>query len=181
MDQDNVTVKTVFKMLDVPTGGRISRENYEVYSRKEEEKVKKMNPAEAENVYRALMAISDAIGLDKFARDGGMSYTVREFEIARHVASRSGLPDVNRTFHTALFKAIDTSGDGYLQRNEWSTYLKVCGTYVSDSQALQSFDSIDANKDGKISLEEYVATCIDFWCNVGKNLGSQDMYGTEVL
>ena len=177
MAQDNATAKTVFKMLGVPAGGKISREDYEVYARKEQDQVSKMNPIEAEKVYQALMAITDAIGLDKFARDGGMSYTARDFEVARHVASRSELPDANRAFHTALFKAIDTSGDGYLQRNEWSTYLKVCGTYVSDSQAQQSFDSIDTNKDGKLSLEEYIATCFDFWCN----LGSQDMYGTEKL
>lgn len=181
MAKENVTARTVFKLLNVPVGGRISREHYDAYGRLEQDKVKKMNPVEAEKVYNALMVISDALGLDKFARDGGMSYTISEWEVARHVSSRTELPGANKAFHTALFKAIDTSGDGYLQRDEWSTYLKVCGTYVSESQARQSFDSIDTNKDGQISLEEYVAVGIDFWCNLGKDLGSQNLYGTEKL
>ena len=46
---------------------------------------------------------------------------------------------------------------------------------------MQSFDSLDKNKDGVISLEEFVDKSIDFWCNLGEEHGAQDMYGTKAL
>ena len=54
-----------------------------------------LNPDEAEKVYSALMSISDMLGLDKYAKDGGMSYTVRELDIARRIAARRELPEAN--------------------------------------------------------------------------------------
>ena len=48
--------------------------------------------------------------------------------------------------HTAYFKAIDSNGVNLLQKSEWSNYLKIRNTYISEEQAMQSFDSIDENK-----------------------------------
>ena len=78
----NVAMKTVFKMFDVPLDGKISREDFERYAEHERDGVKLLNYDEAEKVYSAIMSISDTLGLDKYVRDGGMSYTVREFDIA---------------------------------------------------------------------------------------------------
>ena len=177
----NVAMKTVFKMLDIPLDGRISREDFERYSEHERDGIKLLNPDEAEKVYNGLMSISDALGMDKYAKDGGMSYTLREFDIARRVASRKELPEANRVLHSAYFRAIDTNGDHFLEKSEWTNYLKMCKTYTSEEQSMQAFDSIDKNKDGVISLEEYVEHAIDFWCNLGEEHGSQDIYGTKDL
>ncbi len=59
----NVAMKTVFKMLDIPLDGKISREDFEKYSKHERDGVKLLNPAEAEKVYSGLMSISDVLGL----------------------------------------------------------------------------------------------------------------------
>ena len=177
----NVAMKTVFKMLDVPLDGKISREDFEKYAKHERDGVKSMNPDEAEKVYGGIMLISDVFGLDKYARDGGMSYTMREFEIVRRIIARRDLPEANRVLHSAYFKAIDTNGDHFLQKSEWSNYLKIRNTYKSEEQAMQSFDSLDKNKDGVISLEEFVEHSVDFWCNLGEEHGAQDMYGTKDL
>ena len=107
----NVAMKTVFKMLDIPLDGKISREDFERYSQHERDGVKLLNADEAEKVYSVLMSLSDILGMDKYARDGGMSYTLREFDIARRVASRKELPEANRALHSAYFRAIDTNGD----------------------------------------------------------------------
>ena len=182
MSADNVAMKTVFKMMDLPPDGKITREAFEGYAKHESEVVKLLNPDEAEKVYSGLMSISDMLGLDKYAKDGGMSYTVRELDIARRIVARTGdLGEANRVLHSAYFRAIDTNGDHFLERSEWTNYLKMCKTYTSEEQAMQSFDSLDKNKDGVISLEEYIEKATDFWCNLGEEHGAQDMYGTKNL
>ena len=62
-----------------------------------------------------------------------------------------------------------------------STSKSVKPSYISEEQAMQSFDSIDKNKDGVISLEEYVKYAIDFWCNLGEQHGVLNLYGTKDL
>jgi hypothetical protein len=123
---DNVAMKTVFKMMDVSPDGKISREDFENYAKHERDVVKLLNPDEAEKVYSGLMSIGDMLGLDKYAKDGGMSYTVRELDIARRIIARTGnLPEVNRVLHSAYFRAIDTNGDQLLEKSEWTNYLKI--------------------------------------------------------
>ena len=175
----NIAMKTVFKMFGVPLDGKISREDFERYAKTERDGVMSINPVEAENVYKGLMLISDAVGLDKYAKDGGMSHTIRELDIARRIAARKDLLDANRVLHTAYFKAFDTNGDHLLEKSEWSNYLKIRKTYTSEKQAMQSFNSLDKNKNGVISLEEFVEDSVDFWCNLGEEYGAQDMYGTK--
>ncbi len=177
----NVTTKTVFKMLGVPTDGRISREDFEKDAKDLRDAIKHLNPAEADKVYSTLMSISDIFGLDKYAKDGGLSYTAREFEIVRRIVARKDLPEANRVLHSAYFRAIDTNGNRLLERSEWTNYLKIRKTYVSEEQARKSFDSLDKNKSGVISLEEFVEGSVDFWCNLGEGHGAQDMYGTKDL
>ena len=177
----NVAMKTVFKMFGVPQNGKISREDFEKYAEQERDGVKSINPIEAENVYKGVMLISDVFGLDKDAKDGGMSYTIREFDIVRRIIARKDLPDANRVLHTAYFKAFDTNGDHLLEKSGWSNYLKIRKTYTSEKQAMQSFNSLDKNKNGVISLEEFVENSVDFWCNLGEEHGAQDMYGTKEL
>jgi Ca2+-binding EF-hand superfamily protein len=177
----NVTTNTVFKMFGVPTDGRITREDFEKDAKHLRDAIKHLNPDEAEKVYSTLMSISDIFGLDKFAKDGGMSYTAREFEIVRRIVARKDLPEVNRVLHSAYFRAIDTNGNRLLERSEWTNYLKIRKTYVSEEQARNSFDSLDKNKSGVISLEEFVEGSVDFWCNLGEGHGAQDIYGTKDL
>ena len=174
-------MKTVFKMMEVPLDGKISREDFERYAEHERDVVKFLKPQEAEKVYSGLMSISDTLGLDKYAKDGGMSYTVRELDIARRIAARKDLPEVNRVLHLAYFRAIDTNGDHLLEKSEWTNYLKIRKTYTSEEQAMESFDSLDKNKDGVISVQEFVEHSVDFWCNLGEEYGAQDMYGTKDL
>ncbi len=178
---DNVAMKTVFKMMDISPDGKISREDFERYAKHERDVVKLLNPDEAEKVYSGLMSIGDMLGLDRYAKDGGMSYTVRELDIARRIIARRDLPEVNRVLHSAYFRAIDTNGDHFLEKSEWTNYLKMYKTYTSEEQAMQSFDSLDKNKDGVISLEEYIEKAVDFWCNLGEEQEAQDLYGTKDL
>jgi Ca2+-binding EF-hand superfamily protein len=176
-------MKTVFKMMDISPDGKISREDYVKYAEQERDHLKLLNPDEAEKVYSTFLALSDMLGLDKFAKDGGMSYTPRELDIVRRVMSQKDMPlaELLHTLNSAYFRAIDTNGDHFLERSEWINYLKIMKTFTTEEQAMQSFDSLDKNKDGVISLEEFAEKAVDFWCNLGEKLEAQNMYGTKDL
>ena len=47
----DVTMKTVFKMADLPLDGKISREDYVKYAEYERDHLKLLNPDEAEKVH----------------------------------------------------------------------------------------------------------------------------------
>ena len=60
-------------------------------------------------------------------------------------------------------------------------YLKIRKTYTSEEQAMQSFDSLDRNKDGVILLEEHAEKAADFWLNLREEHDAQNLYGTKDL
>ena len=134
-------------------------------------------------MYSGILALSDMLGLNKYAKDGGMSYTMRELDIVRRVLSQKDMPtaELVHTLSSAYFRAIDTNGDHFLERSEWTNYLKIRKTYTSEEQAMQSFDSLDRNKDGVISLEEHAEKAADFWLNLREEHDAQNLYGTKDL
>ena len=183
MSADNVAMKTIFKMMDLPPDGKISREDFVKYAEYERNHLKLLNPDEAEKVYSTLLALSDMLGLDRYAKDGGMSYTMRELDIVRRVVSRKDMPaaELAHSLGSAYFRAIDTNGDHFLERSEWINYLKIRKTFTTEEQAMQSFDSLDKNKEGVISLEVYAEKAVDFWINLGEEYDAQNLYGTKDL
>ncbi len=65
-----------------------------------------------------------------------------------------------------MFDGIDTNGDGHISVEEFKVYLKVVAPDLTEDQAKHSFDVIDADKNGEISREEFLAAAKDFFCGV---------------
>ena len=177
----NIAVTTVFQMHDTDGNGVLSREDFTRYG----ERVRKAlvdrgsNPVDAYFSYSGMCFLADVYGMTKDAKDGGKTLDPAEFEKVRsEIAVKGDLILANEVFHTALFRALDISGDGFIDKKEWANYLKVRQTYANQSQADVSFDSIDKNKDGKLSMEEFVDFSVDFWCNLGKKFNVENLYGT---
>ena len=49
---------------------------------------------------------------------------------------------------------------------EFKDYFKITAPGVSEAEVILSFNTIDTNKDGVISREEFMAAAEDFFCGV---------------
>jgi len=63
-----------------------------------------------------------------------------------------------------IFKAIDTDGSGYLDTNEVREISIRLGFPLSDTQMKEAFEEMDADHNGKVTTEEFIA-----WWNHSKN------------
>ncbi|MCF8884038.1 EF-hand domain-containing protein, partial [Erythrobacter sp. SN021] len=62
----------------------------------------------------------------------------------------------------ALFDVLDVNDDGYLDEDEHRRWFHHLG--VSDTSFTKdTFNAIDVNHDGKLSFQEYVDGCYDFF------------------
>lgn len=68
--------------------------------------------------------------------------------------------------HDPLFDAINTNGDGHISVQEFTIYLKVVAPDVTGDEAEHAFSVIDADKNGEISREEFLAAATDFFYEV---------------
>ncbi|MEU8120693.1 EF-hand domain-containing protein [Spirillospora sp. NPDC049024] len=65
------------------------------------------------------------------------------------------MADVND--YRATFELVDVDGDGYISTAELKNLMSRLGQDVTDTRAVEVVVAADANRDGKISLEEFAA------------------------
>jgi len=65
-----------------------------------------------------------------------------------------GFADVLRPYAQASANLCDTDGDGQITRDEYDKWLTVIGVSPDDADA--SYQKIDTNKDGIVSIDEFV-------------------------
>src|SRR6218665_2607418 len=73
---------------------------------------------------------------------------------------------ISRYLH--LFGLLDVNGDGFLQEDEYSGSLVNVG--IKDtSMARRAFESIDLNRDGKLSLDEFCPALLEYITSEDEN------------
>ncbi len=75
----------------------------------------------------------------------------------------------------AHFDLVDTDGNGVISYNEWEDLYRV--TDIGIKHARSSFEAMDANGDGVVSKEEYLAFTKEFYFTTDDKLKSSIMYG----
>ncbi|SNR81511.1 EF-hand domain-containing protein [Actinomadura mexicana] len=65
------------------------------------------------------------------------------------------MADVND--YRATFELVDVDGDGYISTAELRNLMTRLGQDVTETRAVEVVVAADANRDGKISLEEFAA------------------------
>ncbi len=61
----------------------------------------------------------------------------------------------------ARFQATDRDGDGHIDVGEFGRMLDGLGLGYSDAQVAAAFESIDANRSGRIDFDEFCS----WWTN----------------
>ena len=59
-----------------------------------------------------------------------------------------------------LFKELDKSGDGFLDRSEIEVLLKRSGKEYGPDDVQAIINDADINRDGRISFKEFVDACM---------------------
>ncbi|MEV3924680.1 EF-hand domain-containing protein [Actinomadura coerulea] len=65
------------------------------------------------------------------------------------------MADVND--YRATFELVDVDGDGYISTAELKNLMTRLGQDITETRAVEVVVAADANRDGKISLEEFTA------------------------
>ena len=73
------------------------------------------------------------------------------------------------------FKLLDLNDNGVISFEEWKSHYVVRG--IPTEYARASFDAMDKNGDGEISLEEFVAYNYEYFCSDEDKLSSSILYG----
>jgi len=70
---------------------------------------------------------------------------------------------------------IDTSGDGFIQREEFRRWFYMIHQSAEDADKV--FDWIDLDKDGKLDLKEYMIFGEKFFFSTDETHPSKNMFG----
>ncbi|GAA4226742.1 hypothetical protein GCM10022254_12670 [Actinomadura meridiana] len=65
------------------------------------------------------------------------------------------MADVND--YRATFELVDVDGDGYISTAELKNLMTKLGQDITETRAVEVVVAADANRDGRISLEEFTA------------------------
>lgn len=57
--------------------------------------------------------------------------------------------------YRATFELVDADGDGYISTDELKNLMAALGEEITGTRAVEVVVAADANRDGKISLEEF--------------------------
>jgi hypothetical protein len=152
-----------FVQSDMNKDGYLSIEDFKMCSDNIEREVK----AEAsllQELHRATFEYWEAsCGLKP-----GVQLTKEQFieNMSKHSATEKakfddGITPLAFPYLDALFDAVDTNRDGYLQLDEYEKMMKACNFDAGTAKV--TFDTIDSNHDGKLSREELKAYNVKFW------------------
>lgn len=64
---------------------------------------------------------------------------------------------VDRNDYRATFELVDVDGDGYISTGELKNLMSRLGQDITGTRAVEVVVAADANRDGRISLEEFTA------------------------
>ena len=79
--------------------------------------------------------------------------------------------------HETLFDVTDLNKDGHISLDEFKVHFHILGINISDSEVVHSFNTIDTDKNGKISREEFLAAADDFYNGVDETEVSRVFLG----
>lgn len=170
-------MKTEFEEIDTDKSGWISKTELKEYSKKmryglTEEQIEDF-------LYQADSNENDKVGLDEYIaaivsawrRRTGINTSHRAAEIDTHrqtqqAASQTGKSYfvINGEMYSAKlkvdFKDMDVDGNGVVTKEDLRQKAKEIDYYLSESELEETIQGMDEDGDGRISLEEFIASAV---------------------
>ena len=107
----------------------------------------------------------------------GIEWSLEEWSKARkyHMLNPEYVSGLKVMFDK-LFTMVDKDRKGYLSMDDWEDMAEIL--HINSREEVKSgFDAIDANKDGKLSREEFTDYMFEFYCTTDNELGTINMLG----
>ena len=165
-------MKTRMTRLDINKDGYISREDYELMSKRMAER-SGMTKEQAEQTHKEMMKVADVFGLKP-----GVKVAIQEAaRKASDAILSQAMEDMFHTVHDLLFDIIDTNKDGHISMKELGDYFYTIAPDLTEAEVVHSFNTIDTNKNGEISREEFKAAAYDFLHGVEETELSRVFFG----
>ncbi len=117
---------------------------------------KKANAAHKEGVFSPIVVAAGAIlGQEQLNKIRGQVITIHSDLIKSFVGTSDSA--FGQAVLQQLFKIVDTDNSGYIDKEELAVALSLLGfKWLKEKQVNAIFDRADVNKDGMISLEEFM-------------------------
>ena len=106
------------------------------------------------------------------------SVTLTYDEFARRFAKQIGLifrKNMGDQLFLSMFKVVDADSDGKITFEEWFDYYRALG--IDTDHARASFDAMDTNGDGIVSVKEFTVYHKEFFFTTEDTLNSSILFG----
>ena len=159
--------------MDVNKDGFISREDYELMGNKLAEH-SGMTGEQAEAAKKQFLKVADMVNLKP-----GVKTPLEEAAKKANEALLTSMTATERSafindIHDLLFDAIDMNNDGHISLSD---YLNIIAPDIEEDKIVYSFNTIDTDKNGEISHEEFLAAANDFFQGVEETELSKVLFG----
>ncbi|XP_050396955.2 sarcoplasmic calcium-binding proteins I, III, and IV [Patella vulgata] len=96
-------------------------------------------------------------------------------DCVKNLAAGKGFPDWQKNYMEFMFLANDTSGDGFIDKEEYITIYELFG--ISAESAGAAFDKLAQGTDGKISWNEFESLWTEYFTSDNPSVRGNFLFG----
>ena len=170
-------MEILFEQNDMDKDGRVTLEDFEAWSDNIEREAS-ATPELFQKARRATREFWVSTGLEP-----GVSITRDQFvtQMSEFIPKEKAKFDEGKDpmffkFMDATFDVLDSDKDGYLNMDEHATMMKVSN--FDPSAAMQAFNTVDTNHDGRIARQQFKDFNLAFWF-IPDDAKAEGMYGPK--
>ena len=161
-------IQRAVEVFDTNKNGRITLADYDLIVKNYKDLG--ISEEHLEIVKKVMKQLSDVMGLT----DPSKSITYEEFKQI-YMKNLESMRENTQALFKGAFKMNDTNENGVISLKEWKDYYKAAG--IDPQYAEASFNAMDTRKDGKVTIEEFVAFNDEYFYTIDDKLNSSCLYG----